>query len=103
MVIKGRVACELGKNELMITEIVFRNVLTGLDATEIAALLSCLVVEARIELKTPQKLDPRLESRIVEIQYIDEDLTELEKKYFVSIITSLCYSFLTTFQIKFIF
>ncbi|XP_077301021.1 superkiller complex helicase subunit twister [Arctopsyche grandis] len=79
--IKGRVACELGKNELMITEIVFRNILTDLGPAEIAALLSCLVVEARIQLKTQQKLDKKLEDRIIEIQYVDQYLSELEKQF----------------------
>lgn len=46
---KGRVACEMGSNELMITELVLHNVFTELPPAEIAALLSCLVFEAKTE------------------------------------------------------
>ena len=42
---KGKVACEMGNHELMITELVFHNVLTELEPAEIAALLSCLVFQ----------------------------------------------------------
>ena len=42
---KGKVACEMGNHELIITELVFHNVLTELEPTEIAALLSCLVFQ----------------------------------------------------------
>lgn len=84
--IKGRVACELGKNELMITEIVFRNILTNLGPAEIAALLSCLVVEARIQLKSEQKLDKVLTDRIEEITLINNEISELENKYMVILV-----------------
>lgn len=42
---KGRVACEMGQNELIITELVLRNILTNLQPAEIAALLSSLVFQ----------------------------------------------------------
>jgi len=45
--LKGRVACEISNHELIITEIVFQNKLTGLQPTEIAALLSCCVFQQR--------------------------------------------------------
>merc|ERR1719219_2361427 len=45
--LKGRVACEMGSNELIITELVFMNQLTERPPTEIAALLSCLVFQQR--------------------------------------------------------
>lgn len=44
---KGRVACEMGMNELLITELVLRNTLTNLQAGEVAALLSALVYQVR--------------------------------------------------------
>ena len=44
---KGKVACEMGNHELMITELVFHNVLTELQPAEIAALLSCLVFQQK--------------------------------------------------------
>ena len=43
---QGRVACEITTcDELIGTELVFNNVLTGLEPEEIVALLSCLVRE----------------------------------------------------------
>lgn len=50
---KGRVACEMGQNELMITELVMRNILTDLQPAEIAALLSSLVFQAKSDV-TPK-------------------------------------------------
>ena len=38
-------ACEISNHELLITELVFENVLTSLLVTEIAALLSCVVFQ----------------------------------------------------------
>ena len=32
--LKGRVACEMGSHELLITELVFNNILTGTKATQ---------------------------------------------------------------------
>ncbi len=43
--LKGRVACGISSNELIITELVFDNVLTHLHPSEIVALLSCFVCE----------------------------------------------------------
>jgi antiviral helicase SKI2 len=45
--LKGRVACEISNHELMITELVFENVLTDLHPTDIAAILSCMVFEQK--------------------------------------------------------
>lgn len=51
MDLKGRVACIMGMNELLITELVFRNTLTNLDAAEVAALLSALVFQAKSDME----------------------------------------------------
>lgn len=51
MQLKGRVACEMGMNELMITEIVFRNILNKLKPAEVAALMSALVFQAKTEVE----------------------------------------------------
>ncbi len=45
--LKGRVACEISQHELLVTELVLENALTGLHPTEIAALLSCTVLEQK--------------------------------------------------------
>lgn len=44
---KGKVACGMGMNELIITELVFKNTLRDLQPAEVAALLSCLVFQAQ--------------------------------------------------------
>ncbi|PVD21624.1 hypothetical protein C0Q70_17423 [Pomacea canaliculata] len=44
---KGRVACEISTQELMVTELIFENGLTDLHPTDIAALLSCMVFEQK--------------------------------------------------------
>lgn len=50
--LKGRVACEMGSNELMITELVLCNTFTDLDPAEIAALLSSLVFQGKTQTET---------------------------------------------------
>lgn len=45
--LKGRVACEMNIHELVITELVFRNILSPLEPAEIASLLSCTVFQER--------------------------------------------------------
>lgn len=56
---KGRVACEMGSNELIITELVLCNTFTDLEPDEIPALLSGLVFQAKTDEKP--KLTPNLE------------------------------------------
>lgn len=46
--LKGKVACEIGMNELMITELVLENILKNLKPAEVAALLSSLVFQQKI-------------------------------------------------------
>ncbi len=43
--LKGRVACELHTQEVLITELLFQSVLSRLKPAEIAALLSCVVFQ----------------------------------------------------------
>lgn len=47
--LKGKVACEMGQNELLITELIFCNMFNDLEPAEIAALLSGLVFQAKIQ------------------------------------------------------
>lgn len=63
--LKGRVACEMGMNELLITELVLRNILTKLQPAEVAALLSALVFSNRRS-NEAEKTEP-----------ITEDLTKV--------------------------
>lgn len=53
---KGRVACEMGSNELIITELVLCNTFTDLEPEEIPALLSSLVFQAKTDV-TPKLTD----------------------------------------------
>ena len=43
--LKGRVACEIHSNAVLITELLFQNVLSQYSAAEIVALLSCVVFQ----------------------------------------------------------
>ncbi|XP_033117389.1 DExH-box ATP-dependent RNA helicase DExH11-like [Anneissia japonica] len=45
--LKGRVGCEISHHELILTELIFENVLTDLPAEEIVALLSCMVFQQK--------------------------------------------------------
>lgn len=47
--LKGRVACEMGSNELMITELVLCNTFNDLSSAEIAAILSSLVFQGKVQ------------------------------------------------------
>lgn len=80
MQLKGRVACEISSHEIMITELVFENILTDLHPTEIAALLSCVVFEQKNCSK------PKLSPELVKV---DVYRTEL----LVGVSESVCGSF----------
>lgn len=54
--LKGRVACEMGSNELMITELVLCNTFNDLSSAEIAATLSSLVFQGKVPTE-PQLTD----------------------------------------------
>ena len=47
--LKGRVACEMGNHELIITQMLLENILKDKQPEEIAALLSCLVFQQRVD------------------------------------------------------
>lgn len=49
--LKGRVACEMGSNELMITELVLCNTFNDKSPAEIAALLSSLVFQGKTQME----------------------------------------------------
>lgn len=46
---KGKVACGMGSHELIITELIFQNSLNKFEPAEIAALLSCLVFQVKMD------------------------------------------------------
>ncbi|CAH0728414.1 unnamed protein product, partial [Brenthis ino] len=81
VILKGRVACCMGTNELIISELVFRNVFTDMNPAEIAALLSCFVFQAKTRVE--QVLTERLAEGVKTIEKIDGELTAVESKYMV--------------------
>ncbi|CRK90453.1 CLUMA_CG004113, isoform A [Clunio marinus] len=76
---KGRVACEMGQNELIITELVLRNILTNLQPPEIAALLSSLVFQAKTDVEP--NVTETLKKMMLEFQEVDLDIRKVEAKY----------------------
>ncbi|KAG5678423.1 hypothetical protein PVAND_008097 [Polypedilum vanderplanki] len=77
--LKGRVACEMGQNELIITELVLRNVLTNLEPAEIAALLSSLVFQAKTDVEP--SVSEKMKSLIQKVTEVEESIREVEMKY----------------------
>lgn len=61
--LKGKVACEMGMNELLITELVLRNILADLQAAEVAALLSALVFQAKT------RCEPNLTDELKKVKF----------------------------------
>lgn len=78
---KGRVACIMGMNELLITELVFRNTLANLQACEVAALLSALVFQAKSD------VEPELTETLQKVREYSKTIITLEKRR-VSIVAS---------------
>ncbi|GJQ84402.1 tst [Trypoxylus dichotomus] len=82
---KGRVACGMGMNELIITELVFKNTLRDLQPAEVAALLSCLVFQAKTERNLSDfTLTAKLKEGIKKIREIHDKISNLEMKYQIS-------------------
>jgi hypothetical protein len=76
---KGRVACEMGQNELIITELVLRNILTNLQPAEIAALLSSLVFQAKTD--NEPTVTENLKKMMAKFVEVDEDIHQVEAKF----------------------
>ncbi|GBP54351.1 Helicase SKI2W [Eumeta japonica] len=79
VILKGRVACSMGTNELIISELVFRNVFTDKTPAEIAALLSCFVFQARTQVEPVYT--EKLREGVKAIEDIDAELLAIESKY----------------------
>lgn len=69
----------MGSKELLITELILRNILAEMEPAEIAALLSGLVFEAKTECK-PQ-INEVLTKNIAEVINVDEHIWEVERKF----------------------
>ncbi|KAK2703213.1 hypothetical protein QYM36_018266 [Artemia franciscana] len=77
--LKGQVACRIGKQELMLTELLFHNILTDLPEEDIAALLSCLVFNQKTEMGP--NLTPSQKETIDRIQKLARDIGETQKHF----------------------
>jgi antiviral helicase SKI2 len=75
--LKGRVACEMGSQELIITELVLDNVLTDLPPAEIAALLSCMVFQHKKS--SEPELTERLEAGVKKIKECAQMIGQCQK------------------------
>ncbi|XP_041081672.1 helicase SKI2W [Polyodon spathula] len=75
--LKGRVACEISNHELMVTELVFENVLSDLPPEEIAALLSCLVFQQKTQV-TPE-ISTSLQQGVQRIVSVAERIATLQR------------------------
>ncbi|XP_012058897.1 PREDICTED: helicase SKI2W [Atta cephalotes] len=85
--LKGRVALQMGSNELLITELILKNVLTVLQPAEIAALLSALIFQQRTDVE-PQ-LTPTLANACKIMNEVHAELEHLEQYYQLSTLLPL--------------
>ncbi|XP_020373916.1 helicase SKI2W [Rhincodon typus] len=76
--LKGRVACEISNHELIVTEMVFENVLTDLQPEEIVALLSCLVFQQKTQVEP--ELNEVLRKGIERIRGVAERIATLQRE-----------------------
>lgn len=76
---KGRVACEMGQNELIITELVLRNILTNLQPCEIAALLSSLVFQAKTDVEP--NVNENLKKMMQTFMDVEHDIRAVETRF----------------------
>ncbi|GAB1863836.1 Helicase SKI2W [Camponotus japonicus] len=85
--LKGRVALQMGSNELLITELVLKNVLTVLQPAEIVALLSALIFQQRTD--SEPTLTPSLANGCEIMNKVHAELERLEQQYQLSTIPPL--------------
>ncbi|XP_044744519.1 helicase SKI2W [Coccinella septempunctata] len=82
---KGKVACQMGMNELLITELITRNVLGDLKPAQVAALLSTMVFQVRSRNKEEvddilKGLEPPLQKAIAHLKKIHEEILSKEEE-----------------------
>lgn len=79
--LKGNVACEMGMNELLITELVVDDIFIDLQATEVAALLSSLVFRVKLRDDASEyddELTPRLKEGVRVIKAVHQKIANME-------------------------
>ncbi|XP_076045044.1 superkiller complex helicase subunit twister [Oratosquilla oratoria] len=75
--LKGKVACEMGNHELMITELVLENVFDNMPIEETVALLSSMVFQQK-NCSEPS-LTPELESGIKKFKSVAQKIGEVQR------------------------
>ena len=77
VLLKGRVACEVSSSEsLIVTELMFQNVLSDLTAAECVSLLSCLIFQEKV--KYDVTLTPTLDKARKRLVDITLDIARLQ-------------------------
>ncbi|XP_005186966.1 superkiller complex protein 2 [Musca domestica] len=77
--LKGKVACEMGQNELLITELILCNMFNNLEPAEIAALLSGLVFQAKIQ--GEPVIPEKLKKCVKEFEEINDNILSVELRH----------------------
>jgi len=82
LLLKGSVASRIGRNELIVAELLTDNIFSNLTPEEIAAILSCLVFPLKNkldhELEVPEGITENLKKAIVRTNAIVEDIIKQE-------------------------
>ncbi|XP_015116157.1 helicase SKI2W [Diachasma alloeum] len=92
--LKGRVALDMGTHELLITELIYRNILTNLQPAEIAALISALVFQGKSDSRDKQIPDlklPILKDNCRIIEEVRSDIERTEMAYGVDPVEPLSF------------
>ncbi|XP_043670691.1 helicase SKI2W [Vespula pensylvanica] len=88
--LKGRVALQIGINELLITELILKNVLTILQPAEIAALLSALIFHQKSNSESTFPVDfHHLRKEYEIMQNVYTELQQLEQIYHLNTLQPL--------------
>lgn len=82
LTMKGKVACLISENELVITELLVENFLHDLAPEEIAAVMSCFMFQQKHALK--ELNSENLAKKIIEIKRVSIELDKVQNKYGVT-------------------
>ncbi|QQP39377.1 Helicase SKI2W, partial [Caligus rogercresseyi] len=75
--LKGRVASKMSHHELLVTELIFRKIITDRSPEEIAALLSCIVFKNN-KIPVPD-LNPSLKEGMSDIRKVAEEIGSVQR------------------------
>ncbi|XP_055373906.1 SKI2 subunit of superkiller complex protein [Condylostylus longicornis] len=77
VLLKGKIACEMGQNELFVMELIYSNSFEDLEPAEIAALLSGLVFQAKTN--TEYKINEKLKEGKKRFEEINKRIEDAER------------------------